>query len=175
MPVGIILPSPPNLPATRSGGKVRKCLPVPAGATCRCCEQSAPLTERGLSPIRSDGRFGSAASWDNSRSGGSGKLRPFRQNFFQKRLGKFLFRRRNGLFFETTQSNVWEPGANPGRLRHCDGYKFQSHRGIGKAEGGLKPKSGYRFDCARRLHVSGHFSAKRRMRPANRTVFDWTR
>jgi hypothetical protein len=44
------------------------------------------------------------------------------------------------------QSNVREPGVNPGRLRHCNGYKFQCHREIGKAEGGSKPKSGYRFD-----------------------------
>jgi hypothetical protein len=23
-----------------------------------------------------------------------------------------------------SQSNVWEPGENPGRLRHCNGYKL---------------------------------------------------
>jgi hypothetical protein len=23
-----------------------------------------------------------------------------------------------------SQSNVWEPGVNPGRLRHCNGYKL---------------------------------------------------
>jgi hypothetical protein len=27
----------------------------------------------------------------------------------------------------TSQSNVREPGVNPGRLRHCNGYKFQDH------------------------------------------------
>ena len=45
-------------------------------------------------------------------------------------------------FFETAevvpptmQSNVWEPGVNPGRLRHCNGYKSQSHR---QREGGMR-------------------------------------
>jgi hypothetical protein len=27
-----------------------------------------------------------------------------------------------------SQSNVWEPGEIPGRLRHCNGYNFQCHR-----------------------------------------------
>jgi hypothetical protein len=38
-------------------------------------------------------------------------------------------------FPPTMQSNVWEPGVNPGRLRHCNGYKFQSHR---QREGGMR-------------------------------------
>jgi hypothetical protein len=45
-------------------------------------------------------------------------------------------------FFETAevvsakmQSNVWEPGENPGRLRHCNGYKFRCHR---QREGGMR-------------------------------------
>jgi hypothetical protein len=47
-------------------------------------------------------------------------------------LGKRNFRRKKESFFETaekvfrkiSQSNVWEPGVNPGRLRHCNGYKL---------------------------------------------------
>jgi hypothetical protein len=47
-------------------------------------------------------------------------------------LGKKFIRRRKELFFETaekvfrkqSQSNVREPGVNPGRLRHCNGYKL---------------------------------------------------
>ena len=35
----------------------------------------------------------------------------------------------------SSQSNVREPGENPGRLRHCNGYKFQCHR---KREGGMR-------------------------------------
>jgi len=46
------------------------------------------------------------------------------KDFSKNLLADFHFRRRNELFFETTQSNVWEPGENPGRLRHCNGYKF---------------------------------------------------
>jgi hypothetical protein len=63
-------------------------------------------------------------------------------NFRQICLGKFFIRRRMEPFFETAevvpptmQSNVWEPGVNPGRLRHCNGYKFQSHR---QREGGMR-------------------------------------
>ena len=75
-----------------------------------------------------------------------------------------------------SQSNVREPGENPGRLRHCNGYKFpKCHRSeSGRREGGLRPKSGYRFGCARRVSEScfGVTSpSKRRMRPACRTVF----
>ena len=29
-----------------------------------------------------------------------------------------------GKFPPSTQSNIWEPGENPGRLRHCNGYKL---------------------------------------------------
>jgi hypothetical protein len=32
------------------------------------------------------------------------------------------------------RSNVREPGEIPGRLRHCNGYKFQCHCECGKAE-----------------------------------------
>jgi hypothetical protein len=47
-------------------------------------------------------------------------------------LGNFFISRRKESFFETaeedfrkqSQSNVWEPGENPGRLRHCNGYKL---------------------------------------------------
>jgi hypothetical protein len=46
----------------------------------------------------------------------------------------------------------------------------------GKAGGGLKPKSGYRFDCTRPLRTfSEHFSAKRRMGPVRRCVVGGTR
>ena len=71
-------------------------------------------------------------------------------------LGLNIFWLKTKSFFETrkqfraSHSNVWEPGENPGRLRHCNGYKFQVHWSkTGKAERGLKPKSGYRLDCAR--------------------------
>jgi hypothetical protein len=64
------------------------------------------------------------------------------RNFRQICLGKFLIRRKMGAFFEMAevvppamQSNVWEPGENPGRLRHCNGYKFQNHR---QREGGMR-------------------------------------
>jgi len=36
-----------------------------------------------------------------------------------------------------TQSNVREPGVNPGRLRHCNGYKFQCHCSQ-EREGGMR-------------------------------------
>jgi hypothetical protein len=47
-------------------------------------------------------------------------------------LGKILIQRKKEAFFETaekvfrkqSQSNVREPGVNPGRLRHCNGYKL---------------------------------------------------
>jgi len=46
----------------------------------------------------------------------------------------FLFSVELSPFFETaevippiSQSNVWEPGENPGRLRHCNGYNSQCH------------------------------------------------
>jgi hypothetical protein len=46
----------------------------------------------------------------------------------------------------------------------------------GKAGKGLMPESGYRFDCARQPpNLSGHFSAKRRMKPVCRFVFGGTR
>jgi len=53
-----------------------------------------------------------------------------------------LVQRKTGSFFETAeeisppmQSNVRESGENPERLRHCNGYKFQSHR---QREGGMR-------------------------------------
>jgi hypothetical protein len=67
-------------------------------------------------------------------------------------LAGFYFRRRKELFFETTRSNVWEPGENPGRLRHCDGYKFRSHR---QREGGM------RFEAQVRIPVGPRSSAPR--------------
>jgi hypothetical protein len=47
-------------------------------------------------------------------------------------LGKKIIRRKKDALFETggkvsaksSQSNVREPGVNPGRLRHCNGYKL---------------------------------------------------
>jgi len=46
-------------------------------------------------------------------------------------LGKISIQRKKEPFFESggkvsakSQSNVWEPGENPGRLRHCNGYKL---------------------------------------------------
>ena len=36
------------------------------------------------------------------------------------------------------QSNVREPGVNPGRLRHCNGYKFQCHCVFTMREGGMR-------------------------------------
>jgi len=95
-------------------------------------------------------------------------------------LGKKIIRRKKEPFFETggkvsaqSRSNVWEPGVNPGRLRHCNGYKLpMPPTKIGKA--------GVRFEAEVRIpvwlrssapSVSGRFSAKRRMRPAARTVF----
>src|SRR5208283_1760965 len=76
-------------------------------------------------------------------------------NYF---LAKYLFGvetdcslKRMNVVHPSSQSNVWEPGENPGRLRHCNGYKFpKCHRSeSGRREGGLRPKSGYRFGCAR--------------------------
>jgi hypothetical protein len=57
------------------------------------------------------------------------------------------------------QSNVMEPGENPGRLRHCNGpHSHEPLMQIGKAGRASRPKSGYRFGCARRLRGSEHFS-----------------
>jgi hypothetical protein len=47
-------------------------------------------------------------------------------NFFIQRKKELLFES-GGKFPPTMQSNVREPGVNPGRLRHCNGYKFQCH------------------------------------------------
>ena len=98
-------------------------------------------------------------------------------------LAKFLFGvetdcslKRMNAVHPPSQSNVWEPGENPGRLRHCNGYKFPKvpPMRIGKA--------GRRFEAEVRIPVwlcsSGPAGAgstspsKRRMRPACRTVFD---
>jgi hypothetical protein len=69
----------------------------------------------------------------------------FRRNFLK---GKNIWRR-NKVFFEMDklslslmQSNVREPGENPGRLRHCNGYKFQCHR---KREGGIRSEAEVRI------------------------------
>ena len=50
-------------------------------------------------------------------------------------------------FRHLSQSNVREPGVNPGRLRHCNGYKFPMPliRKIGKA--------GVRFEAEVRIPV----------------------
>jgi hypothetical protein len=49
-------------------------------------------------------------------------------------LGKIFNRRKTGALFETGENNfatmqfdVREPGGNPGRLRHCNGYDSQGH------------------------------------------------
>jgi len=42
-----------------------------------------------------------------------------------------------------SQSNVWEPGENPGRLRHCKRLQTPNatdHHWIGKAGARLKPQ-----------------------------------
>jgi len=56
-----------------------------------------------------------------------------------------------GPFFETaevippiSQSNVWEPGVNPGRLRHCNGYNSQCHYPQGW-EGGKRSEAQVRI------------------------------
>jgi hypothetical protein len=45
--------------------------------------------------------------------------------------------KRMNVVHPSSQSNVWEPGENPGRLRHCNGYKFpratEANREGGKA------------------------------------------
>jgi len=71
----------------------------------------------------------------------------------KKLLGNFFIPRKTEPFFETggtvsakSQSNVWEPGVNPGRLRHCNGYNFQCHCSQ-EREGGM------RFDAEVRIPV----------------------
>jgi len=67
-----------------------------------------------------------------------------RENFSNNFLAKFLFGvetdcslKRMNVVHPSSQSNVWEPGENPGRLRHCNGYKFpgatETNREGGKA------------------------------------------
>ena len=75
----------------------------------------------------------------------------YKYSFLWKTFQKFLangFGRRNGLFFETTQSNVREPGENPGRLRHCNGYKFP--KPLIRMRNG---KAGMRFEAEVRIPV----------------------
>jgi hypothetical protein len=69
-------------------------------------------------------------------------------------LGKYFIPRKKELLFETggkvsaklSQSNVWEPGVNPGRLRHCNGYKLpMPPTKVGKA--------GVRFEAEVRIPV----------------------
>ena len=83
----------------------------------------------------------------------------FRRKFYARRkfcLDFFLFgvKRNRSLklaeqFPPTSQSNVREPGVNPGRLRHCNGYKFPMPLvplcGIGKV--------GVRFEAEVRISV----------------------
>jgi len=73
------------------------------------------------------------------------------QRFF---LAKILFGvetdcslKRMNVVHPSLQSNVWEPGENPGRLRHCNGYKFPKvpPKRIGKA--------GRRFEAEVRIPV----------------------
>ena len=80
----------------------------------------------------------------------------FRRKFYARRkfcLDFFLFgvKRNRSLkpaeqFPPTSQSNVWEPGVNPGRLRHCNGYKLpMPPTQVGKA--------GVRFEAEVRIPV----------------------
>lgn len=80
---------------------------------------------------------------------------------------------KRGTRFRTSQSNVREPGVNPGRLRHCNGYKFQVHWSKDR-EGGTRLEAGVRIPIglfSSVPDVPGHFSAKRRMRPARPICF----
>jgi hypothetical protein len=83
-------------------------------------------------------------------------LLAFRRKFSANRkfcLEKFNFRvkrsrslKRAEKFPPTSQSNVREPGENPGRLRHCNGYKFpMPPTQVGKA--------GVRFEAEVRIPV----------------------
>jgi hypothetical protein len=95
-------------------------------------------------------------------------------------LGINFFWRKKEPFFETaeikfrsSQSNVWEPGVNPGRLRHCNGYKFQVHWSKDR-EGGMRFEAQVRIPVGLRSSASdapGHFSAKRRMGSVRRICF----
>ena len=84
--------------------------------------------------------------------------------------------KRMNVVHPSSQSNVWEPGENPGRLRHCNGYKFPKvpPKRIGKA--GRRSEAEVRIPvwlCSSGPASAGSTSpSKRRMRPACRTVFD---
>jgi hypothetical protein len=58
-------------------------------------------------------------------------------------LAKYLFSvemdcslKRMNVVHPSSQSNVREPGENPGRLRHCNGYKFPKVATEANREGG---------------------------------------
>jgi hypothetical protein len=44
--------------------------------------------------------------------------------------------KRMNVVHPSSQSNVREPGENPGRLRHCNGYKFPKNATEVNREGG---------------------------------------
>ena len=75
------------------------------------------------------------------------------------------------------QSNVREPGVNPGRLRHCNGYNSQCHcRTAGRREEVRCPSQdtgliALVWEVDDLNHQPTNFSAKRRMRPVRQTVF----
>ena len=77
-------------------------------------------------------------------------------------------------FPQLMQSNVRELRENRRRLRHCNGYNFQCHRCQSGRRNEVRCRSqdtGWIALVGRRN--SANFSAKRRMRPAQRTVFVW--
>ena len=101
---------------------------------------SHPVVVRGALRDQSGGRSCSNLNWPARFC--------LEKILFRVELFRSLKRRKQ---FRISQSNVWEPGVNPGRLRHCNGYNSQCHCFVrnGKAGKGLKPESGYRLDCAR--------------------------
>ncbi len=101
---------------------------------------SHPVVVRGALCDQSGGRSCSNLNWPARFC--------LEKILFRVELFRSLKRRKQ---FRISQSNVWEPGVNPGRLRHCNGYNSQCHCFVrnGKAGKGLKPESGYRLDCAR--------------------------
>jgi hypothetical protein len=75
---------------------------------------------------------------------------PRAENFAWKSFVSRVERNRSlkaaGKFPPPTQSDVWEPGVNPGRLRHCNGYKLpRPPTKVGKA--------GVRFEAEVRIPV----------------------
>jgi hypothetical protein len=70
-----------------------------------------------------------------------------------KSLGKNFKQGTNRSFFEMertkvrtiTQSNGREPGVNPGRLRHCNGYEFPKTTGRKAGKEGIRYEAGVRI------------------------------